>query len=519
MKASIREQLRRRKRHTAARLRQMNLEHYGQPVLQASNIQYEIAERNKGISAGGIGAIHLMVQKLGLPGIINQKVPLLKLNLPYTESDHVLNIAYNLLAGGTRMEHIENRRQDEVFLDALGAQRIPDPTTARDFCQRFDEASVLALMEAINEVRLKVWAQQPEAFFEEAVLDADGTIAATTGECKQGMERTYDGQWGFHPLVLSLSNTHEPLYLVNRSGNRPSHEDAYLYYDRAIALCRRAGFRRITLRGDTDFSQTTHLDRWDKDTVEFIFGYDAQPNLVALAERLPAEAWKKLERPRPEPAARPRQRPENVKQDLVEAHEYENLRTEEEFVAEFSYRPTACKRDYRMVVTRKRVSVHRGQQYLLDKTPMFFHITNKTEPTAEQIVLAPQGSDGRCNHENDLDQLKNGVRAMDMPTNNLVSNGAYMVMASLAWTLKVWFGLLLPEGGPWAERRQAEKHKVQCLEFRSFLDALILLPCQIVRTSRQIVYRFLSWSPWQEIFFRFLDVIAKLDVRSVRRQC
>ena len=157
MKASIREQLRRRKRRTAARLRRMNLEHYGQPVLQASNIQYEIAERNKGISAGGIGAIHLMVQKLGLPGIINQKVPLLKLNLPYTESDHVLNIAYNLLAGGTRMEHIENRRQDEVFLDALGAQRIPDPTTARDFCQRFDEASVLALMEAINEVRLKVW--------------------------------------------------------------------------------------------------------------------------------------------------------------------------------------------------------------------------------------------------------------------------------------------------------------------------------------------------------------------------
>ena len=184
MKTSIREPLRRRKRRSAARLRQMNLEHYGQPVLQASNIQYEISERNKAITGGGIGATHLMVQKLGLPGVINQKVPLLQLNLPYTESDHVLNIAYNLLAGGTRMEQIQNRRPDEVFLDALGAQRIPDPTTARDFCQRFDEASVLALQEAIDEVRLKVWSQQPEAFFEEAVLDADGTIAATTGQCK-----------------------------------------------------------------------------------------------------------------------------------------------------------------------------------------------------------------------------------------------------------------------------------------------------------------------------------------------
>jgi hypothetical protein len=87
----------------------MNLDHYGQPVLRASNIQYEIAERNKAISAGGIGAIHLMVQKLGLPEVINQSVPLLKLNLPYTESDHVLSIAYNLLAGGTRMEHIDQR--------------------------------------------------------------------------------------------------------------------------------------------------------------------------------------------------------------------------------------------------------------------------------------------------------------------------------------------------------------------------------------------------------------------------
>jgi len=519
VKASIREQLRRRKRRAAARLREMNLDQYGQPVLRARNIQYEMAERTKAISAGGIGAIHRLVQKLGLPEVINQKIPLLKLNLPYTESDHVLNIAYNLLAGGTRMEHIEQRRQDEVFLDAVGAQRIPDPTTARDFCQRFADTDVLALLEAFNEVRLKVWAQQPDEFFEEAFIDADGTIAATTGECKQGMERTYDGQWGFHPLVVSLSNTHEPLYLINREGNCASHEDAYLYYDRAIALCRRGGFRRVTLRGDTDFSQTTQLDRWDLDQVEFIFGYDAKKNLLALAEALPPEAWQPLVRPRLAAAGPPRDRPENVKQELVEAHGYENLRTEEEFVAEFPYRPAACARAYRMVVTRKRVSVHRGQEYLFDNTPMFFHITNKTVPTAAEIILAPAGSDGRCDHENDIDQLKHGVRALDMPTNNLVSNGAYMVMASLAWTLKLWFGLLLPIGGPWAERRQAEKEKVQRLEFRSFLDALIQLPCQIVRTSRRIVYRFLSWSPWQEIFFRFLDVLDQLDVRSTPLQC
>ena len=177
----------------------------------------------------------------------------------------MLNIAYNLLAGGTCLEHLELLRNDEAYLDALGARRIPDPTTAGDFCRRFDAADIDRLQEIFNATRLKVWRQQPAAFFEEAIIDADGTMVETTGECKQGMDINYNGQWGYHPLVLSLANTGEPLYVVNRAGNRPSHEQAAGYFDRAIALCRRAGFRKILLRGDTDFTQTAHLDRWDDD--------------------------------------------------------------------------------------------------------------------------------------------------------------------------------------------------------------------------------------------------------------
>ena len=170
---------------------------------------------------------------------------MLKRHLPYQESDHVLNIAYNALSGGTCMEDIELRRNDEVYLDALGAQRIPDPTTAGDFCRRFEEDDVESLMDTFNKVRLKVWRQQPDAFFEEAVLEADGTLAPTTGECKDGMDVAYDGTWGYHPLLISLANTAEPLYLVNRSGNRPSHEGAAKRFDQAIALCQRAGFDQI----------------------------------------------------------------------------------------------------------------------------------------------------------------------------------------------------------------------------------------------------------------------------------
>ena len=108
---------------------------------------------------------------------IDRTLHLLKRHLPYHESDHVLNIAFNILAGGKRIEHLELRRNDEVYLDALGAERIPDPTTAGDFCRRFSsEADVLTLMDAINESRLRVWAQQPDEFLDEAILDADGTI-------------------------------------------------------------------------------------------------------------------------------------------------------------------------------------------------------------------------------------------------------------------------------------------------------------------------------------------------------
>ena len=214
------------KRRIERRLGDRNWTDKTEPMFSASNIHYEMGERTRGTAVGGIGAMELVARRTGLIEAIDGNVHVLKRHLPYHESDHVLNIAYNVLSGGTCLEDIELRRNDEVYLDALGAQRIPDPTTAGDFCRRFEPGDVESLMDAANEVRLGVWRQQPESFFEEAVLDADGTLAETTGECKQGMDVAYNGTWGYHPLVISMANTQEPLYLVNRSGNRPSHEGA-----------------------------------------------------------------------------------------------------------------------------------------------------------------------------------------------------------------------------------------------------------------------------------------------------
>jgi hypothetical protein len=472
------------------------------PVLSGANIHYEISERTRAVAAGGLGMIHDMVGRLGLVKSINRSVNLLKIYLPYSESDHVLNIAYNIVAGGTCLDHLELRRNDEVYLDALGVQRIPDPTTAGDFCRRFTPADISNLQEVFNETRTKVWKQQPDSFFEEAVIEADGTMVETTGECKQGIDINYKGQWGYHPLLVSLANTGEPLYIVNRSGNRPSHENAAEYFDRAVALCRGAGFRHIKMRGDTDFTQTAHLDRWDKDDITFIFGIDAMHNLYERVDELQETDWKQLHRsPRYQVKTKPRRRPENAKQPIVEQREFKDIRLDAEYVAEFTYRPIKCHKDYRVVVVWKDLEVYQGQSKLFDDDRCFFYITNDWDSSAEQIVFE---ANRRCNQEKLIEQQKNGAHAFTAPLDNLNSNWAYMVIASLAWSLKAWSALLLPVTGRWQEKHTREKQRLLRMDFATYRNAVINIPAQIVRTGRKIVYRLLAWNPWQATFFRLV---------------
>lgn len=499
MNAKIRRQIARSKQRIQKRLNKHDCSGAERPQMSASNIHYEIADRTRAVSVGGIGLVHQMVKRLELDQAIDRSLPLFKVHLPYHESDHVLNIAYNALAGGQCLEHLELLRQNEAYLDALGARRIPDPTTAGDFCRRFTAWDILQLQETLNSIRLKVWRQQPSEFFDEAVLDADGTFVETSGQCKQGMDINYKGQWGYHPLVVSLASTGEPLYLANRSGNRPSHERAAVYLDRAIDYCRQAGFRKITLRGDTDFTQTVHLDAWDAQGVEFLFGIDAMSNLYEIAENLPLQAWKTLQRRPPyEVRTQPRTKPENVKERIVEEREFKNIRLVEEHVAEFEYQPAKCRQAYRVVVVWKDLETKQGQQKLFDDTRCFFYITNDRRRTAAEIVFR---ANDRCNHEQQIGQLK-ALHALAAPLDNLTSNWAYMVMTALAWNLKAWAALLLPENGRWTERHRQEKQTLLRMEFATFRQALINIPAQIIHSGRRIIYRLLAWNPWQTVFFR-----------------
>ena len=469
-------------------------------MFRAQNIRYEMSDRVRAVDCGAVGAFHQLARTTGLIGAIDKKVHLLKRHLPYHESDHVLNIAYNTLAGGTCLDDIELRRNDEIYMDALEADRIPDPTTAGDFTRRFAEKDVLSLMEAVNAIRPKMWKKRLRGSERrEAILDIDGTLAPTTGKCKEGMGLSYNGVWGYHPLLISLANTLEPLYLVNRPGNRPSHDGAVKWMDRAIELVGES-FEKVCLRGDTDFALTVNFDRWTDNGVRFAFGKDATKNLVDIAEGIDKRRWSVLERPEKMSGDRKkRQRPVNVKERIVVEKQYKNITLQKEHVAEFSYQPSKGNRPYRVIALRKKLLVEQGQIPLCDDVRYFFYITNIEEMSPAEVVFF---CNERCNQENLIEQLKNGLNALRMPVGDLVSNWAYMVMSSLAWTLKAWFALLV--------RDRQRREELLKMEFRGFFNAIMRLPTQIIRTGRGIVFRILGYNHWTWTFLQTYETIRRL---------
>jgi hypothetical protein len=184
---------------------------------------------------------------------------------------------------------------------------------------------------------------------------------------------------------------------------------------------------------------------------------------------------------------------------VIKEREFKNIRLESEQVSEFDYRPTHCRKIYRMIVVRKNLTIEKGEIRLFDDLRYFFYITNDREMTMQEIVFF---ANDRGNQENVIGQLKSGVNALRMPSDGLVSNWAYMVIAALAWNLKAWYGLvtLVP----------AARRDILRMEFKRFLVSFIQMACQIVATGRRFIYRILSYSRHLETFLATFDHIRKL---------
>jgi len=470
------------------------------PGIGNRSLKYEMGERVKATAIGGLGVFAQLAQRIGLVDAINDRVRVFKRRLVYHESDHVLTLALSTLAGGTCLDDTRLLRCDGPLLDALGVDRLPDATTVGDFTRRFTAQDVIDLQEAINSVRPCQWRKGLTRVQREvAYIDVDGTIAPTTGECKEGMDVAFNGVWGYHPLIVSLANTREPLYLVNRSGNRPSDDEAAGWVDKAVDLVRPT-FKEVWIRGDTAFYRmSSHFDAWDDAGVKLAIGARIQKPLLEKIERIPEADWCRFERGDDgDPATKHRCRPRNVKQSIVRERGYKTLRLQHEDVAEIQHRPRKCGRPYRVVVLRKNISVEKGDNRLFDEIRYFAYITNDSEIAADDLVRL---CNGRCEQENLIEQLKNELRAMRMPVGDLTSNWAHMVMTALGWSLKTWFALCAP--------RRTRAGLLRC-EFRSFINRFVRIPCQVLRTGRRWVARVLSYNASTDVFLRTTNAIAQL---------
>jgi DDE family transposase len=469
-------------------------------MLTSGKIMYEVGGNVEAMSLGGIAAVHRMVTKLGLPEQIDEGLQLLKVHLPYHESDHVLNLAYNVLCGGTRLEDIEDLRHDTAYMNALGAALIPDPTTAGDFCRRFTAEHVVELMDRINAVRTQLWRTRGRCLLGPvAYVDIDGSIVGTDGKRKAGIGLSYKGIWGYCPLLVTLANTKEVLYLVNRPGNAPSHQDAAGWIDKAIDLVFPHA-PRVCLRGDTDFSLTANFDRWGQ-RVDFVFGMDATATLTRIADGLDESSWRRLRRTAryQNKTGTTRARREHVKEAIVKEKGYLNLELNYEDVAEFDYQPGKCKRSYKVVALRKNISRSKGEQALLEEVRYFFYVTTYTDLPAEEIVeLANQ----RCDQENVIGDLKSGIGALRVPLYDLVSNWAYMVIAALAWNIKSWFAMMM--------HRQIDRHAYIRMEFRRFFKTVILIPAMILRRARAVTVRIIGYTRGLDRLFSAWTTIERL---------
>ncbi len=172
------------------------------PELAQGGLKYELSDKVQGTTHGGASLMVALAQKLGLTEAIDRRLNLVKFHLPYHESDHVMNLAINALCGGTCLEDMKIRRNDENFLNAVGADAIPAPTMAGDFCRRFGVEDVDDLHRAIDDARIKPGQPMDESFFKESIIKIDGTQVGTTGQTKGGVNTSYKGIWCYHPLLV-----------------------------------------------------------------------------------------------------------------------------------------------------------------------------------------------------------------------------------------------------------------------------------------------------------------------------
>ena len=458
------------------------------PVFANRQVRLRVQQRGQVTPYGGLSLAHDLAMRLELDRDLNRSLPLLKWHLPYHESDHVLTQVYNLFVGGRCIEDIAHLQHSAAAKHLVGACRIPDPTTAGDFLRRFHEPHLAAWQAVIDRAREKAWRVTPRSRRKVATIDMDSTIKTVYGECKQGADFSYNGEWSYHPLLFTLAETHEPLRTINRPGNRPSAEGAAEALGEVLPLVGRH-FRDVYVRGDSKFYQRGIIGACQRHGARFALVMDGYAVLQEKADSLPPAAWKPFTAHAAERVARraadkkKRRKRRRVRARRARERGYTQLATTRQWVAEFDYTiPYGGKGDeagvagqtYRVVVKRQQVDVSQGRDYLFTEYRDRFVITDipPAQMDASEVFCFAYG---RCDQENIIEQFKNGIAALRMPTGELLANSAFLMAGQLAWCLRAWLSLL------------ALPRETTRWEWKWFRQAFVYVAAKITHSARRAV--------------------------------
>jgi hypothetical protein len=454
------------------------------PVIRNRQIRVQVQERGDITPYGGLALAHDLAMRLGIDRDINASMKLLRLYLPYFDSDHLLTHVYNQYVGGTCIEDIAHLQHSDAIKHLTGACRIPDPSTAGDFLRRFNRANLRAFQQVIDRAREKVWRQMPNSRKRVATVDMDSTIKPVYGQCKQGADFSYTGKWSYHPLLFTLSETRELLRTLNRSGNASSADGAAAALKEVLPMVQRH-FGKVYVRGDSTFYQKAIIAECVRHHVGFALVMDSYANLVEMAENLPESAWEPfsahadLKAARTDPRRKARRKRERVRARKARERGYKTLATVEQWAGQFNYTMSSGMEEFgvtgntfRVVVKRQLIETSKGQQVLYADYAYRFIITNipASEMDAGEVLCFAYG---RCDQENIIEQAKNGIAALRMPTGELLANAAFLMAGQLAWCLRAWLSLLaLPkETSRW--------------EWKWFRQAFVYVAARITQGSRR----------------------------------
>ena len=434
-------------------------------------------ERSDSTAFGGLALAARLVNRLGIDRAINEHLRLLRTHRPYRESDHVLTHVYNLFAGGSAIEDIADLQLSEPVRRILGADRIPDPTTAGDFLRRLDRRSIGDLDRAIDQIQKRVWKKQrARKKGSVGIVDLDSHVHHVYGSKKQGADFTYKGGFGYHPLVVSLAETQECLRIINRPGNVVSAAGAEDCV-RELAPLLRTRFSRVIFRGDSAFAKQAIFDACEEARFHFAMVSPNQKNFTDLADRVEERQWKPF-RAHPRPIAEPgkgRKKRPNFRRRRARQREKRDLKLEKQWIAEIPYRPDRSEHTYRLIIRRQKIEESK-QGELFELWRYRFVLTNL--PRTTSAVEAMQLTYQRCDQENVIEQLQSGVAAMRMPTGTLLANHALMVCARIAHNMKAWLAALaLPK-------------ETMRWEWKRFRRSFVYLCARVTKGARQIQVRF-----------------------------